>query len=74
MEEVDIYEGLRGYIPYPCGCQAKILVYEGTCGKTSIRCPVCGKYAIFYYDSMTAERVKPAKGAISFLKRKPKNQ
>ena len=72
MEEVDIYEGLRGYIRYPCGCKAKILVYEGTCGKTSIRCPICGRYAVFYYDSMTAEKAKATCGAISFLKRKAK--
>lgn len=25
----NIFDGLRGYIEYPCGCKAKILVYAG---------------------------------------------
>lgn len=70
--EIDINEGLRGYIQYPCGCKAKILVYEGTVGKTSIQCPVCGKYAVFYYDEMCAERAKPARGAIERMNLKLK--
>lgn len=24
----NIFDGLRGYIEYPCGCKAKILVYS----------------------------------------------
>ena len=47
--ETDIYENLRGYIPFPCGCKAKILVYEGTTGKTSTQCPICGKFSVFCY-------------------------
>jgi len=66
--EIDINEGLRGYIDYPCGCKAKILVYEGTTGKTSVQCPVCGKYSVFFYETMTAERAKAAKGAVQTIK------
>ena len=50
----NIFDGLRGYIEYPCGCKAKILVYNDAHGTTSIQCPICRKYAVFNYDSMTA--------------------
>jgi len=72
--ETDIYEGLRGYIPFPCGCKSKILVYEGTAGKTSTQCPICGKYAVFFYDTMSAERIKPARGAVQKLNLKKPDQ
>ena len=65
--ETDIYEDLRGYIAFPCGCDAKILVYEGTAGKTSQKCPICGKYSTFYYDTMKAVRTKAKRGAIQYL-------
>ena len=61
----DIYEDLRGYIEYPCGCKAKELVYNDAHGTTSIKCPVCGRFAVFNYDSMTASVCKVAKGAVS---------
>lgn len=59
MQEVDIELNLKGAIRYACGCKAQILVYEGARGQTSIQCPVCGKYCLFDYDTMTAKRVKP---------------
>lgn len=59
----DIMEDLRGYIEFPCGCKAKILVYNDAHGTTSIQCPVCGKFAIFNYDSMSAVKSKAARGA-----------
>ena len=37
----NIFDGLRGYIEYPCGCKAKILVYNDAHGTTSIQCPIC---------------------------------
>ncbi len=64
----NIFEGLRGYIEYPCGCKAKILVYDDARGSTSIQCPVCKKYAVFNYDSMTAVIAKAAKGAVHTMK------
>ena len=65
--ENDIYENLRGYIQFPCGCKAKILVCEGTTGKTSTQCPICGKFSVFDFKTMTAERVKPARRVIQQL-------
>lgn len=64
----NIFEGLRGYIEYPCGCKAKILVYDDARGSTSIQCPVCKKYAVFNYDRMTAVVAKAAKGAVHTMK------
>lgn len=64
----NIFEGLRGYIEYPCGCKAKILVYDDAQGSTSIQCPVCKKYAVFNYNSMTAVVAKAAKGAVHTMK------
>ena len=59
MQEVDIELNLKGVIRYACGCKAQILVYKGTRGQTSIKCPVCGKYCLLDYDAMTATGVKP---------------
>lgn len=59
--EDDIYKDLKGTIDYPCGCKARVLVYKGTQGKASMKCPGCGKYAIFCYDDMTAIRSNAVK-------------
>lgn len=64
----NIYEDLRGYIEYPCGCKAKILVYNDAHGTTSIQCPICRKFAVFNYDSMTGEVSKAARGAVSKIR------
>lgn len=66
MEE-DILMNLRGYIEYPCGCKAKVLVYNDAHGTTSVQCPICGKYAMFNYDGMTAVITKAARGAVHKL-------
>ena len=60
----NIFDDLRGYIEYPCGCKAKILVYNDAHGTTSIQCPICRKYAVFNYDSMSAVAAKAARGAV----------
>ena len=57
-----------GMIDFPCGCSAKILVYEGSAGKISTPCPICRKYALFYTEQMTAKVVGPARGAVKKIK------
>ena len=49
-------------IAFPCGCKAKVLIYEGSKGKISMPCPICGKFALFYPEQMTAEVSGPACG------------
>ena len=68
----NIFDGLRGYIEYPCGCKAKILVYNDAHGTTSIQCPICRKYAVFNYDSMTAVMTKAARGAVHTISSREK--
>ena len=53
----------KGMIPFPCCKKEKILVYEGTKGHASSKCPRCGKFAVFDYDGMTAEIAEAARGA-----------
>ena len=59
MQEIDIEYNLKGKIQYACGCKAQVLVYHGTHGKSSMKCPVCGKFSLFDFDAMAATRVKP---------------
>lgn len=64
--EQNVYDDLRGFISFPCGCRgnAKVLVYNNTHGRVSSPCPICGKFAIFNYDTMAAEPAPMVKGAI----------
>ena len=61
MEDLEDRE-IKGLISFPCGCKhSHVVVYEGTTGSTSTRCSLCGKPAIFHYNTMKAERIKPVK-------------
>lgn len=51
MQEIDIEYNLKGKIQYACGCKAQVLVYHGTHGKSSMKCPVCGKFSLFDFDA-----------------------
>ena len=55
---------VRGVIPFPCHSKEKALVYEGTRGYCSMKCPSCDKFALFDFNEMKAEPIKAAKGAI----------
>ena len=50
-------------IPYPCCPKEKVVVFPGAHGYTSIKCPNCGKYALFDYDNLTAKPGKVCRGA-----------
>ena len=56
-------EKLKGQIPYPCCPREKIMAYESSHGRTSSKCPKCGKFAIFDYDEMKSYPTVAAKGA-----------
>ncbi len=58
---------VQGVIPFPCHSKEKVLVYEGTSGRCSIKCPSCDKFALFDFNSMTSMSVKAARGAIHDL-------
>lgn len=63
VESNRMEENLKGMIAFPCGCKAKVLVYEEAKGRISTPCPICGKIALFYQEEMTAEVSGPARGA-----------
>lgn len=52
-------------IPYPCCPKEKVVMFPGAHGRTSIKCPNCGKYALFDYDNLTAKPGKVCRGASS---------
>ena len=71
MGNVDYDEelgALKGMIDYPCGCKARALIYEGSGGKFSVPCPVCGRFACFDSVRMTATVIRPVRGAIRRMK------
>lgn len=65
MQEIDIEYNLKGKIQYACGCKAQVLVYHGTHGKSSMKCPVCGKFSLFDFGAMAATRVKPLRHGLT---------
>lgn len=52
-------------IPYPCCPKEKVVMFPGAHGCASIKCPNCGKYALFDYDNLTAKPGKVCRGASS---------
>lgn len=41
---------MDGMIPFPCCSKEKAGYYSDSHGHSSIKCPRCGKYAIFDWD------------------------
>jgi hypothetical protein len=70
MESGNLAYKLKGIIPFPCCPKEKIMAYEGSSGKCSIKCPKCGRYAIFDYDKMEAVPGETLRGAAHKLKKK----
>ena len=62
MENDEELGELKGAIDYPCGCKARVLIYEESKGRFSVCCPICGKYALFDSGRMTAELTGPCGG------------
>lgn len=56
-------EALKGMIPFPCCPGEKVMAYQSSRGKSSNKCPRCGKFAIFDFDKMTAYRSSAYQGA-----------
>lgn len=70
MENGNTVNSIKGMIAFPCCEKEKIIVYEGSSGKCSIKCPHCGRYAIFDYDKMSAVPSKTLRGVIQKLNNK----
>lgn len=60
---MNIAEKLKGQIPFPCCPKEKAMAYEGSHGRVSLKCPRCGRFAIFDFDEMIAHLAGAAKGA-----------
>lgn len=58
-------EKIKGMIPYPCCPSEKAMVYEGSTGRSSYKCPRCHKFAIFDYDKMKSYPAPAARGAVN---------
>ena len=56
-------EKLKGQISFPCCSKEKVMAYESSHGRVSLKCPRCGRFAIFDFDKMMAYLSKAAKGA-----------
>jgi len=63
-------------IPYPCCPREKVVVFPGAHGCASIKCPNCGKYSLFNYDTLTSEPGEVCRGATkrSREKKNPKKK
>lgn len=70
MESGNLAYKLKGMISFPCCKKEKIMVYEGSSGRCSIKCPRCSRYAIFDYDKMEAEQGETLRGASHRLREK----
>ncbi len=54
---------VKGMIPYPCCPRESAMVYLNAHGQVSTKCPRCGRFVKFDYDSMTAIVVNAIRGA-----------
>lgn len=63
MESGNLAYKLKGQISFPCCTKEKIMVYESSSGRSSIKCPNCRRYAIFDYDTMESVPGKTIRGA-----------
>ena len=70
MDRID--NNVQGVIKFPCHSKEKVLVYEGTHGYCSIKCPACDKFALFNFDTMKSKTVRAVKGAIHNIKEQNK--
>ena len=61
MEQIKTEEE-KGIIPFPCCPGEKIIVYECMQGRTSNKCPRCGKYAVFDFEKMISYKGMPLRG------------
>lgn len=61
-------EQVKDMIPFPCCPREKIIVCVNSRGRASIKCPHCGKIALFDFDEMTATIISPIRGAVHKLK------
>ncbi len=71
MEELMVdasAEKMKGMIPFPCCRGEKVIAYESSSGRSSNKCPRCGKFALFDYDAMMAVPSSAARGAAHKLK------
>ena len=59
---------VQGVINFPCHSKEKVLVYEGTTGCCSVKCPSCDNFALFDFNNMKSEPIKAARGAIHNIK------
>lgn len=65
---MDISNNVQGVIHFPCHSKEKVIVYKGSNGTCSMKCPSCDKFALFDFDAMKSKPIKAARGAIHKIK------
>lgn len=50
-------------IPFPCCPKEVVVVFTNAHGNASMKCPNCGKIALFDYDALTSKRIHAFRGA-----------
>lgn len=50
-------------ISFPCCPKEVVVVFSNAHGCTSMKCPNCGKIALFDYDALTSRRIHAFRGA-----------
>lgn len=58
---------VQGVIHFPCHSKEKVLVYEGTNGRCSLKCPFCDRFALFDFDTMSSKPAKASRGTVHNL-------
>ena len=67
-DDPDPAQQVKGMISFPCCPKESVMVYADAHGRVSIKCPKCGRFAVFDYDEMCAEPCKPCRGAADQFK------
>ena len=64
--EKEIIEAM-GIIHFPCHSREKIIVFNGTKGRCSARCPYCNRFAMFDFDTMESVPISAQRGTVHKL-------
>ena len=62
---MNIAEKLKGRFHFLAVPREKAMAYESSHGRVSLKCPRCGRFAIFDFDEMIAHLAGANKGASS---------
>lgn len=65
----EMNQAVKGTIIFPCCKSEKVVVYRGSSGCCTVKCPNCGRISIFNFDKMASETVSAARKKCDIDKR-----